>query len=63
MANHSQNTSKNTLTLANKEYIVISKKDYEQLREQAASKLIPMKKLSLTDGKKLANKLIENWAK
>lgn len=54
---------KNTLTIDNKEYIVVLKKQYEQLRTQAASKVIPTKKLTLAAGRKLAYKLINKWAK
>jgi hypothetical protein len=53
----------NTLNLENKEYVVIPLKEYEDLRTKAAVKAISAKKLSLTDGKKLAHKLIDKWAK
>ena len=54
---------KNTLTIENKEYIVIPKKEFEQLRTKAASKVVPAKKLTLTEGKKLAYKLVDKCAK
>ena len=52
-----------TLTIDNKEYVVLSKKEYETLRAKAASKTIPARKLSLKQGKKLAHQLIDTWAK
>jgi hypothetical protein len=53
----------NTLNLENKEYVVIPRKEYEDLRTKAAVKTISAKKLSLPDGKKLAYKLVDKWAK
>ncbi|HVU55945.1 MAG TPA: hypothetical protein VHD83_12865 [Puia sp.] len=53
----------NTLNIENKEYVVISRKEYEELRAKAAIKTVSAKKLSLNDGKKLAYKLIDKWAK
>lgn len=53
----------NTLTIENKKYVVISQKEYEDLRVKAASKSVQAKKLSLSDGKKLAYKMIDKWAK
>ena len=53
----------NTLTIEKKEYVVVPKKEYESLLAKAASKSIPAKKLSLAQGKKLAYKLIDQWAK
>jgi hypothetical protein len=45
----------NTLNIENKEYVV--------LRTKAAVKTVGAKKLSLADGKKLAYKRIDKWAK
>jgi hypothetical protein len=53
----------NTLTIEKKKYVVLSQKEYEELRLKAVSKAIPAKKLSLKDGKKLAYKMIDKWAK
>jgi hypothetical protein len=53
----------NTLTIENKKYVVIPKKEYDDLRAKAATKIVPAKKLSLAEGKKLAFKLIDKWAK
>ena len=53
----------NTLTIAKKEYVVLAKKEYEQLLVKAASKTAPVKKRSLAEGKKMAYKLIDKWAK
>lgn len=53
----------NKLNIDNKEYIVLPRKEYEDLRTKAASKAVAAKKFSLADGKKLAYKLIDKWAK
>jgi hypothetical protein len=53
----------NTLIIANKKYVVLSQKEYEELRLKAVSKAIPAKKLSLKEGKKIAYKMIDKWAK
>jgi len=52
-----------TLNLENKEYIVIPKKEYEDLRTKAAIKTVSARKLLLATGKKRAYKLIDKWAK
>ena len=53
----------NTLTIENKEYVVLPKKEYEALLKTAATKAPPAKILSLKEGKKLAYELIDKWAK
>ncbi len=53
----------NTLTINNKSYVVVPKKEYENLVAKAARKSPPAKKLSLDQGKKLAYKMIDKWAK
>lgn len=53
----------NTLTIDNKSYVVLPKKEYEQLVTKAASKAPSAKKLTLTQGKKLAYNLIDKWSK
>jgi hypothetical protein len=53
----------NVLTIDKKDYIIVPKKEYEDLVVKAASKTPPAKKLSLAQGKKLAYKLIDEWAK
>ena len=53
----------NTLTIENKKYVVLSQKEYDNLRMKAVSKAIPAKKHSLKEGKKLAYKMIDKWAK
>ena len=53
----------NTITIDNKSYVVVPKKEYENLVTKAARKTPPAKKLSLEQGKKLAYKLIDKWAK
>ena len=53
----------NTVTIENKKYVVLSQKEYNDLRTKVVSKTVPAKKLSLKEGKKLAYKLIDKWAK
>ena len=53
----------NTITIEKKEYVVLAKKEYEQLLSKAASKTTPVRKRTLAEGKKLAHKLIDKWAK
>lgn len=53
----------NTLVIDRKSYVVIPKKEYEILLTKAVSKTPPAKKFSLAQGKKLAYKLIDKWAK
>jgi hypothetical protein len=53
----------NTLTLENKEYIVLPKKEYEDLIKAAAIKVSSAKIVPLEEGKKLAHELIDKWAK
>jgi hypothetical protein len=53
----------NTLTIENKKYVVIPKKEYEALRTKAVLKSATARKLSLSEGKKLAYKMIDKWAK
>lgn len=52
-----------TVVIDNKPYVVLPKKEYEILVTKAARKNTPAKKLSLAQGKKLAYKLIDKWAK
>lgn len=52
-----------TITLSNKKYVVVEKKQFEQLQKLAARKAMPQKKMSLEEGKKLAYKLIDKWTK
>ncbi|MBS1661114.1 MAG: hypothetical protein JST68_08690 [Bacteroidetes bacterium] len=53
----------NTLNIENKEYVVIPRKEYDDLRTKAAGKMASAKKLTLAEGKKKAYKLIDKWAK
>jgi hypothetical protein len=52
-----------TIIIENKKYVVLLQKEYDDLRMKAVSKVIPAKKLSLKEGKKLAYKMIDKWAK
>jgi hypothetical protein len=51
------------VTIEKKEYIILPKKEYEHLLLRAESKTSPVRKRSLAEGKKLAYKLIDKWAK
>ena len=52
-----------TLTINKKSYVVVPRKEYEHLVFKAASKTPPAKRLSLNQGKRLAYKMIDKWAK
>lgn len=52
-----------TIIIDKKEYVVLAKKDYEQLLTKAAAKTDTVRKRSLADGKKQAYKLIDKWVK
>jgi len=53
----------NTVSIDKKKFVVISQQEYETLVTKAARKTPLAKKLSLTEGKKLAYKLINKWVK
>jgi len=53
----------NTLVIDRKKYVVVGQREYEKLLEKAAVKKPSARKLSLTEGKKLAYKLIDKWHK
>ncbi len=52
-----------TLTLNKKKFMVIEQKEFDKLQLLAAQKTAPVKKLSISAGKKLSYKLIDKWAK
>ena len=52
-----------TIKIQNRTYVVLPKEEYEILVTKAARKNTPAEKLSLKQGKKLAYKLIDKWAK
>ncbi len=52
-----------TLTIDKKKFVVIEQKEFDKLQLLAAQKTSPVKKLSLSEGKKLALKLIDEWGK
>ena len=52
-----------TLTMDNKMFVVIEQKKFDKIQLLAAQKLSPVKKLTLTTGKKHAYKLIDTWEK
>ncbi len=52
-----------TLTIEKKKYVLIEEKQLTTLQQIAAKNVSPHKKLSLTAGKKMAYKLIDQWAK
>ncbi|MBI1769449.1 MAG: hypothetical protein HYR67_13865 [Bacteroidetes bacterium] len=49
------------LVLNKKKYVVVEQKEYNRLIEKAAAKTPSARKLSLTEGKKLAYSLIDKW--
>ena len=53
----------NTLIIEKKKYVVIPEKEYETLLTKVVRKRPEVKKLTLEQGKKLAYKLIDKWAK
>ena len=52
-----------TLTINRKKFIVIEQKEFDKLQLLAAQKTPSVKKISLHEGKKIAYKLIDKWAK
>lgn len=52
-----------TITIQNKKYVVVEQKQFEELQKIAASKISPQKKITLSQGKAHADKLIAEWAK
>jgi hypothetical protein len=54
---------RSSLILVNTKYIFIAILKYEDLRAKAVSNSMPLKKYSLSNGKKLAYKMIDNVAK
>ena len=52
-----------TLSIENKKYVLLANKEYEALIEKAAAKTPSARKMSLKEGKKMAYKLIDKWAK
>ena len=53
----------NTLVIDNKKYVVISQDDYKKLMKKAAIRVPSARKLSLTDGKRMAYAQIDKWHK
>ena len=51
------------ITIDKKKYVIVEEQKFEQLQEIAATKTLPQKKLSLTEGKAHAYQLIEAWVK
>ena len=52
-----------TLTIDNKKYVVIEQEKFDKIQLLAAQKSLPVKKLTLEEGKKHAYKLVDTWAK
>jgi hypothetical protein len=50
----------NTITIDKKKYVLLEEKKYTQLLKKAASNP-PARTLTLAEGKKLANSLIDKW--
>jgi hypothetical protein len=53
----------NTLSIDKKKIVVMSQEEYEILVTKAARKTPLAKKMSLAEGKRMAYKLIDKWAK
>ena len=51
----------NTLVLNKKKYVVVEQSEYDQLRQKAASKNPSARKLTLSEGKKVAYALVDKW--
>jgi PHD/YefM family antitoxin component YafN of YafNO toxin-antitoxin module len=51
------------IVIDKKKYVLVPEKEYRALQLKAALKAKPAKVLSLAEGKKLAYKLIDKWAK
>lgn len=54
---------KNTVIIDRKQYVLLPQKKYDELLLKAARKSVPSKKMTLAQGKKIAYKLIDQWAK
>jgi len=52
-----------TITIDKKKFVVIEEKEFNKIQLLAAQKTAPVKKLSLSQGRKHAHKLIAKWAK
>jgi len=50
-----------TITIQKKKYVVVEQKQFEALQKIAASKISPQKKITLSQGKAHAYKLIAEW--
>lgn len=52
-----------TLTIGNKNFVVLEQKEFDKLQLLAAQKTKPAKVLTLEAGKKHAYKMIDKWVK
>ena len=52
-----------TLKIEQTKYVLIAQKELEKLQELVARKEVLQKKMSLSEGRKLAYKMIDKWAK
>lgn len=52
-----------TLIIDKQKFVVIEQKDFDKIQLLAAQKTAPVKKLTLTAGRKHAHKPIDKWAK
>lgn len=50
-----------TLVIDKKKYVVLEQRQYEELLKKAAAKHTIARKVSLSEGKKLAHQLIDKW--
>lgn len=52
----------NQVVIEKKQYVILSKGEYDTLRKQAAKKFKPEKKLSIPEARLYSKKLIRQWA-
>ena len=51
-----------TLILNKKKFVVLEQRKFDRIQLKAAKKTLPVKKLSLVEGRKHALKLVDKWA-
>lgn len=53
----------NEITIDKKKYVVVARKDYEELQRKAALKVKPEKTFTLGQARAYSKQLIRKWAK
>jgi hypothetical protein len=51
------------ITIERKKYVLVPEREYKSLKKKASQKTTVQKILSLKEGKSLAYKMIEKWAR